>query len=85
MLVTQCQQLYEFWKKARLVKVKVTPEKSKALETRVIMLKVKTENSSNESLFTDKQPKANNRNNPAFDKKGSRTRWSQADTWWLVS
>ena len=33
-------------------------------------------NSSNDSLFTDKKPKADNRYNPAFDGKGSNTRWS---------
>ena len=29
----------------------------------------KTENSSNDSLFADENPKANNRNNPALEKK----------------
>ena len=47
------------------------------------MLEAKTENSSNESLFADEKPKANNRNNPALDRKGNSTRQSHADTWWL--
>ena len=48
----------------------------------MVVLEVKTDNSSNESLFPDEKPKANNKNNPALDRKGSRTRQS-ADTWWL--
>ena len=46
---------------------KNTPESSKALEIRVAMLEVK-KNSSNQSLFADEKPKANNRNNPTCDR-----------------
>ena len=70
------QQLYELQKKTGLIKGKKTQERSRSLEARVAMLEAKTDNSSNESLFTDKKPKANNRNNPALDEKGSRTRQS---------
>ena len=51
-----------------------------ALEVRVATLKAKTENIGAESLFADEKPKANNRNNPALDRKRSRTRQSYADT-----
>ena len=78
--VGQCQQLYELQKRAGLIKGKKTPESSRALEARVAMLKAKSGNSSNESLFTDKKPKDNNRNNPALDRKGNGTRQSHADT-----
>ena len=37
------------------------------------VLEVKTNNRSNEILFPDKKPKANNGNNPALDRKESRT------------
>ena len=80
MSMAQCQQLYEHWNKARLIKSKKTTESSRALETRVVTLEAKTDNSSNESLFADEKPKANNRNNPALEWKGSRTRQSHADT-----
>ena len=40
---------------------------------------VKTDNSSNESLFVDENLKVDNRNNTAFDRKGSGTRQIQAD------
>ena len=81
MLVAQHQQLYELWKKARLIKGKKTPESSSALEARVAALEAKTENSSNESLFTDVgKPKPNNRYYPILDRKGSGTRQSHADT-----
>ena len=76
----QCQQLYELRKKARLMKGKKITESSRALEARVAVLEAKTDNSRNESLFADKKPKANNRNNPAFDRKGNDTRQSHADT-----
>ena len=46
-------------------------------------LKAKTDNSSNESLFTDEKHKVN-RNNPAFSRKGSKTRLSHADNSWLM-
>ena len=63
-----------------LIKGKKSPESSRALEARVAILEAKTDNSSNESLFAEKKPKANNRNNPAFDSKGSKTSQSHADT-----
>ena len=44
------------------------------------VLESKADKSSNESLYADEKPKANNRNNPALDRKGSRTRQSHADT-----
>ena len=78
MLAAQHQQFYELWKKSRLIKGKKTPESSRAFEARVAMLEAKTDNSSYESLFADVKHKANNRNNPALDKKG-RTRQSHAD------
>ena len=80
MSMAQHQQLYELQKKARLIKGKKAPESSRALEARVAMLEAKTDNSSNESLFPDEKLKANNRNNPALDRKGSGTRQSCADT-----
>ena len=40
----------------------------------------KTDNNSDESVFADEKPKANNKNNPAFDRKGTDTRHSQADS-----
>ena len=79
MSMVQHQQLYELQKKARLIKGKKTPESSRALEARVAVLEAKTDNSSDESLFADKKPKANNRNNPALDRKGNGTRQSHAD------
>ena len=80
MLMAQHQQLYEHWKKAGLIKGKKIPESSRALETRVAMLVAKTENSSNERLFADEKPKANNRNNLALDRKGNGTKQSHEDT-----
>ena len=62
------------------MKSKKTAKSSRALETKVAMLEVKTGNRSNESLFTDKKLKANNRNNPALDRQGNGTRQSHADT-----
>ena len=56
------------------------PESSRALEARVAMLEEKTDNSSDEGLFADEKPKANNRNNPALDRKGNDTRQSHANT-----
>ena len=53
----QCQQLYELWKKAGLIKGKNTPESSRAFEVRVAALEAKPDNSSNESLFQMKRPK----------------------------
>ena len=48
---------------------------------RIAAVEAKTNNSSNESLFTDEKPKDNNRNNSALDRKGNSTRQSHADTW----
>ena len=56
MLMAQHQQLYNFQKKAVLIKGKKTPKRSRALETRVAMLEAK-------QMATDKKPKAYNRNN----------------------
>ena len=81
MPMAQCQQLYELQKKARLIKCKKTSESSKALEARVAMLGAKTDNSNDQSLFADvEKPKANNKNNPALDRKGSDTRQSHTYT-----
>ena len=79
-LTVQCQLLYELWKKAVLTKGKKTPESSRALEARVAVLKAKTDNSSDKSLFADDKSKANNKNNPALDRKGNGTRQSCTDT-----
>ena len=49
------------------------------------MLEVKTDNSSDESLFPDEKPKASNRNNAALDRKLNVIRQSHADTWQLGS
>ena len=43
------------------------------------MLEAKTDNSSNESLFLDKKPEANNGDNPAHDRKEVGTRQTCAD------
>ena len=80
MLIAWCQQLYELQMKTGLIKGKKTKESSRALEARVAMLEAKTDNSSNDSLFNDEKPKANNRNNPALDRKGNGTRQSHAYT-----
>ena len=45
-----------------------------ALEARVVMDEVRTDNSSNESFVADEKLKANNRNNLALDRKRSSTR-----------
>ena len=79
MSMAQYQQLYKLQKKVVLVEGKNTPESSKALEARVAMLETKTDNTSNESLFTDENHKVHNKNNPAFDRKGSKTRQSWTD------
>ena len=72
--------MYELQCKAGLPKGKKASECSKALEARVAMLEAKTRNNSNESLFAYEMPEAKNRNNPAFDRKWSSTRQSQADS-----
>ena len=80
--MAQCQQVYKLLKEARLIKgKKIDPRKQQSFrEDRVAVLEAKTDNNNNESLFADENPKANNRNNPALDRKGSRTRQSHADT-----
>ena len=55
-------------------------QSSRALKAKVAVLEAKTDNSSNESLFADVKPKANNRNNPALDRKRNGVRQSHADT-----
>ena len=45
MSMAEHQQLYELQTEARLIKRKKTPESSRALEARVVMLKTKTYNS----------------------------------------
>ena len=79
MSMTQHQQLYELCKKAGLIHGKKTPESSGALEATVAVLEVKTDISSNDSLFSDEKPKASNRNNSALDRKGNSSRQSHAD------
>ena len=80
MSIAQHQQLHELWNKTGLIKGKKTPESNKAFKARVSTLEAKTDNSTNESLFSDEKPKANNRNNPALDRKGNCTRQCHADT-----
>ena len=46
------------------------------------MLDTKTDNSSNECLFTDEKSKANIINNSALDRKGNNTIQSCEDNWW---
>ena len=80
MSVVQCQQLYDFQKKARLIKGKKTPESSRALEARVAVLEVKFKNSSIKSLFANiDKPSGSNRSNPSLDRNGNSTRQSHAD------
>ena len=67
--MAQHQPLYELWKKVKHIKCKKFPESNRALEVRVAMLKVKRDNSNNESLFPDEKPKASKRNNSALDRK----------------
>ena len=75
MSMAQQQLLYELWHKVGLLKGTKTPESSKAfLDAIEATFEAKTENISNESLFPDKKPKINNRNNPALDKKRNGTR-----------
>ena len=79
MTVMQCQQLHELHKRAGLIKGKKTSESSRALEARVAMLEAKSKNSNNESLLAEIKPAANNRNNPALDKKGNGSIQRHAD------
>ena len=74
MLMAQHQQLYELKCKAWFLEGNKTPECGKAFEAGVAMLKVKTDNSSDESSFANEKHKLNVRNNPALDTKGSGTR-----------
>ena len=78
--MAQHQQLYKLWKKAGLITGKRTPEISRAFKARVATLEAKTDNSSNWSLFPDEKPKANNKNNPALDRKGNGMRQSHSET-----
>ena len=80
MSMAQHQQLFKLQKEAGLVKGKKTPESIRALEAGEAALEAKTDNSSDESLFADEKLKANNRNNPAPDRKRNGTRQSHADT-----
>ena len=78
--MTQCKQhstnSYKM-EKAGLIKDKKIPESSRALEVRVASHEAKTENSGNKSFFPDfEKANANNRNNPALDRKGSGTKQS---------
>ena len=57
-----------------LIKGKKATESSSALEARVAMLEVQSDNSSDESLFADIKPTTGNRNDPAIDRKGNGTR-----------
>ena len=54
MLTAQRQHLYELWHKAELLKGKKSQDTSKKLVAWVTMLEAKTDNSSDESLFPDK-------------------------------
>ena len=78
--MTQCQQLYELQKKAGLIKSKKTPESSRSLEAKEAVLEAKTDNNSDDSLFPNEKPTANNRSNPSLDRKGNDTRHGGADT-----
>ena len=80
MFTEKSQQLYELQKKAQLIEGKKTSESSRTLEARVVMLQAIIKNNSDERLFTDERPKADIRNNPALDRKGSKTRHSHTDT-----
>ena len=74
MSAAQHQQLYELQKKAWLIKGKKSSENSRDLEARVAALEAKSDNRSNESIFVDlDKSKADNRNNPALDKKRNST------------
>ena len=66
----QCQQLYELWKKAVLIKGKKTPEKSRALEARMAALEAKQLTVEIRAHLQIKSSKLI----PALDRKGSRTR-----------
>ena len=76
----KCQQLNELYKRTGLIKGKKTPESSRASESRVAKLEVKSENSCDESLFADEKPTASNSNNPVLDREGNSTRQIHADT-----
>ena len=52
MSMAQHQKLYELQKKAILIKGRKTPESIRALEARAAALEAKTDNSSDESLFS---------------------------------
>ena len=83
MSMAKCQQLYELQKRAGFIKGKKTPESSSAFEARVDLLEANSDSSSDESLFVDEKLKANNKKNPALDRKGSRAKQSCTDTCWI--
>ena len=78
--MVQWQQLHEPQLKAVLIKDKKNPAISNALEPIVTALEAKIDCNSNDSLFPDERPKANNRNNQALERKKSSTRQSKADS-----
>ena len=57
MLVAQCQQLNELWKKAGFIKGKKTQESSRALNAKVALLQAKADTSSNDCLFSGENQK----------------------------
>ena len=57
MLMAQHQQLYNFQKKAVLIKGKKTPKRSRALETRVAMLEAKQMATAMRAYSQTKSPK----------------------------
>ena len=80
MSAAQKQQMYELYHNAGLVEHKKIKDGAKTLEAKVAAIEVKTNNSINDNLCTDKQPKSNNRENTALDRKGNGIRKS-----WQVS
>ena len=79
MSAVQHQQLYDLWKRARIIKGKKTSESSRTLKARVAMLEAKSENRSDESSFADTKPTTCDRNNPDLDRKCNRPRQCHAD------
>ena len=81
MMVTQHQwHSANIFMSSNISQGKKTSKSSMALEARVSMLKVKKDNSNDESLFADEKPKANNRNNSSLGRKGSDIKQSYADS-----
>ena len=52
-----------------LLRGRKTKYSAKKLKTRVTVLEMKTDNNSNESLFTCKKPKRSNSDNPVLDRR----------------